>query len=284
MIGLNETNRKHIIVGSGSFSHAHIRVLNDFNIKQIILLRKSKWNKETTQYFKNTHPDIDFTFADSAKYNNSIVHIVTPSNTHLSVLAQCKSAKQILLEKPSVLYNTEVDFKNSNKLYQLPIYQNDWLSQIQNYRKSKNQPKNIKFVFDVKNKNQIDHVTEIWSHAINFLSLWFEPNCLIYIEKMFKDSTTSFVKVTLDNHTVLEIHTSNGHVNKSQWSLSVDNESFNSDQFGGKLFSDVIKNLLNNDQPLTNWYKSSWLIHKFRLLSFPEMFDYQYHKYCKHIK
>ena len=144
---------------------------------------------------------------------------------------------------------------------------------MQNYRQNKTQPKKINFIYHVKNKDKIDHITELWSHVINFISLWFDPNCKIHVQKMVQINEKYFCKIIIDDCTTLSIITSNGFVEKSQWSLSIDDEKFTNDQFGGKLLTDTLNIMLCNKKPLTDWYKSSWLIHKFRLLTFPEMFN-----------
>jgi hypothetical protein len=271
----------HVIIGAGSFSHTHIRVLNELGINDVCIAKKTDWTKDQQIVFREMHPNVSFTFDNNPKVFDKIVHVVTPSYTHAHVLNEYIGAKSIFVEKPSVLYNTQNDLKITNNISHT-IYQNDWLSQIQNYRTNKEKPSSIYFRYDVKSKGTVDHITEIWSHVINFISIWFAPNCEIHVNNMTFNNNTTSINVLIDQ-TSLSIESSNGLTDKSVWELIVDGEVFNSEKFGGSLLLNTFKSVLTNKNPLTNWYDSSWLIHKFRLLSFPEMYDNHYNEFYRRI-
>jgi hypothetical protein len=270
----------NIIFGAGKFSHTHLRVLNELNIKDVILAKSSAWTEEQKQNFVDMHKNISFLFDNAPDTKNSIVHIVTPSHTHLEMMHRCANANLVFVEKPSVLYNTKADFEIANTITN-KVYQNDWLSQIQHHRQSKEKPKSIVFRYDIKNKDKIDHIAEIWSHVLNFISIWFEPDCKIELEHLELNKESTSLKATLDDCTELLIQTTSGLVDKSTWELCVDEETFNNTLLGGSLLLDTFNNIFNEDKPLTDWYRSSWMVHRFRLINCYDIFNNDFLNYYK---
>ena len=270
----------NVIIGAGKFSHTHLRVLNELNIKDVTLAKSSVWSAEQKQQFVTTHKNISFLFNNQPCTKDTVLHIVTPSNTHANIIKKYADAKLIFVEKPSIIYNSKIDFEIANAVTN-QVYQNDWLSQIQNYRINKAKPKSIYFKYDVKNKEETDHITEIWSHVLNFISIWFEPNCKIHIKHLEFNKEKSSIKVILDNITELSIEASNGLVEKSVWDICIDNEVFNNTLLGGSLLINTFNNMLSETLPLTNWYKSSWMIHRFRLINCYEIFNNDFLNYYK---
>tara|TARA_B100000941_G_scaffold290256_1_gene271749 strand:- start:215 stop:1045 length:831 start_codon:yes stop_codon:yes gene_type:complete len=269
-----------VIVGAGAFSHAHIRCLLELDINTCTIAKLTTWKQIQKQKFIDTHPSMNFVFNNDPDLSQQQVHIVSPSNTHADMLKKYASAKTIFVEKPSVLYNNDNDFINANQCVG-KIYQNDWLSQIQQYRKNKGRPENIIFTYYVKNSNKIDHITELWSHAINLLSIWYDPTCKIHINQIKYKKRSSLINVIIDEQTSLSIHTSNGLSDTSHWKLRIDDEEFSNQQMGGQLLINTLNTMLTDKDPLTNWYKSSWMIHRFRLLQCEELFKTHYHLYYR---
>jgi len=270
-----------VIVGAGAFSHAHIRCLLELGVTQCIIAKQSEWTSEQKNKFTKDHPLMAFTFDNSPNAKDKNVHIVTPSNKHAELLNRYNTwANKIFVEKPSVLYNKPRDFDYAN-LVTGKIYQNDWLAQIQNHRINKVKPSIVSFTYNVKNKDEIDHITEIWSHVLNFISQWIEPDCKIVIHSQKYKKRTRSINCIINNELTLNINSTNGLDEKSNWHLSIDQEQFNSNQFGGSLLVNTLNTMLTNNTPLTDWYKSSWLIHRFRLLSSKDIFDNQFLSYYR---
>lgn len=270
----------NIIIGAGKFSHTHLRVLNELNIKNVTLSKSSPWTEEQKQNFITAHKNISFLFNNTPSTENCTLHIVTPSCTHLEIMQKYADAKLIFVEKPSVLYNTKNDFEIANAIVNR-VYQNDWLSQTQHHRQTKEKPKSIGFRYDIKNKDKIDHIAEIWSHVLNFISIWFEPNCKIELEYLELGQEKTCLKARLDNCTDLSIETSIGVVEKSVWELCVDQEIFNNTLLGGSLLVDTFNNVFSENKPLTDWYKSSWMVHRFRLINCYDIFANDFLNYYK---
>jgi len=267
---------KSVILGAGAFSHAHIRCLIELGITECTIAKNSTWTDEQKHKFAEDHPLMTFTFDNKPDITDKIVHIVTPSNTHAELLYRySRLSSKIFIEKPSVLYNKDIDFNYANFISNT-VYHNDWLAQIQNYRSRKYKPSIIHFTYDVKNKDDIDHITEIWSHVINLISMWVEPNCKIITHSQTYKNRTRSINCVINDQLTLNINTTNGLVEKSKWHLRIDDEQFDSDQFGGNLLINTLNTMLTDEQPLTDWYKSSWLLHRFRLLSSKEIFDSQF--------
>jgi len=265
-----------IILGAGAFSHAHIRCMLELGILKCTIAKHSEWTSEQKNKFIQDYPSMAFTFDNNPDTTDKNVHIVTPSNKHAQLLYRNnQSAKKIFVEKPSVLYNNHDDFDYANAVNGT-IYQNDWLAQVQMHRTCKDKPSVVSFTYDVKNKNEIDHITEIWSHVINFISIWIEPNCKIITHSQKYKNRTSSISCIINDELELNINSTNGFEEKSKWHLRVDNDEFNSEQFGGDLLINTLSTMLTSKEPLTDWYKSSWLIHRFRLLSSKEIFDSQF--------
>ena len=265
-----------VIFGAGAFSHAHLRCLKELGITECVLAKNTPWTSQQQHKLADAHPLISFTFDNKPDITDKIVHIVTPSNTHAELLYRySRLSSKIFIEKPSVLYNKDIDFNYANFISNT-VYQNDWLAQIQNHRSRKYKPSIIHFKYDVKNKNQIDHITEIWSHVINLVSLWYKPNCKIHLNSELVKNNARNISCIIDNELELNISTTSGLVEKSKWQLQIDNEEFTSEELGGSLLINTLSTMLTNKLPLTDWYNASWLIHKFRLLSSPEIFDNQF--------
>ena len=264
-----------IILGAGAFSNAHIRCLLELGITECVLAKKSAWTNEQKQKFLDNHPFMSITFNNNPVIQDKNVHVVTPSNTHAQMLKKYSDAKTIFLEKPSVLYNTQQDFTIVNQITG-SIYQNDWLSQVQHHRTNKDKPSIVSFTYDVKNRDDIDHITEIWSHVINFISQWIEPDCKIYIHSQNYKKRTTSINCIINDDLTLNINSTNGLEEKSKWHLCIDDEQFDSEQFGGSLLINTLNTMLTNTPPLTDWYKASWLIYRFRLLSSKDIFDSQF--------
>jgi len=270
-----------IILGAGAFSNAHIRCLVELGIKECVLAKHTAWTGEQKHKFAEDHPLMEFTFTNNPNAKDKNVHIVTPSNTHAELLNRYNTwANKIFVEKPSVIYNKDRDFDYAN-LVTRTIYQNDWLSQIQHHRINKNMPSIVSFTYDVKNKDKIDHITEIWSHIINFISMWIQPDCKIYIHSQNYKKRTTSINCIINDKLTLNINSTNGLEEKSKWHLRIDNEQFDSEQFGGSLLINTLNTMLTDKPPLTDWYKASWLIHRFRLLSSKQIFDNQFKIYYR---
>ena len=84
------------------------------------------------------------------------------------------------------------------------------------------------------------------------------------------------ISCIIDKELELSISTTSGLVEKSKWQLQIDNEEFTSEELGGSLLINTLSTMLTSKLPLTDWYNASCLIHKFRLLSSPEIFDNQF--------
>lgn len=269
----------YVIVGAGNFSYVHLNILSDLNVNDITILKKTLWHNDLKNQFINKYPSLNLKFENKiSDYTDKIVHIVTPSNSHLAVLKKTENAQKVFVEKPSILFNKIDDFLDSNNI-KGQIYQNDWLSQIQTYRINKNKPHKIIFKYDVKTKNNIDHITEIWSHVLNLMSLWINPNFSININLLELTPQTATLDAVIDNNLSVSIKTTNGKCENSQWSLIIDDEKFTSEYFKGKLLLATISDMINNKPAVTNWYKSAWIIHRFRSLMTTELFMDYYEKY-----
>jgi hypothetical protein len=260
-----------VIAGAGAFSHAHIRCLLELGITECVLAKKTPWTNAQQHKFIECHPLMLITFNNDPIAEDKNVHIVTPSNTHAQMLKKYADAKTIFVEKPSVLYNTDEDFTIAN-LVTRAVYQNDWLAQVQHLRKDKGCPQSIHFTYNVKNRDEIDHITDIWSHAINLLSIWYDPTCEINVHQYKYKKSETYVNVTVNNQTSFTVTTSSGFSETSNWHLRIDNEEFTSHQLGGQLLINTLSTMLTNSDPLTDWYTASWMIHKFRLLQCEDLF------------
>jgi hypothetical protein len=267
----------NVVFGAGKFSHVHLKVLYENNIKKVILVKKTSWTNLQKQMFMQKHPMMDIVFEDDAKTVDNIVHIVTPSESHAQLLYKNKKAKKIFVEKPAVLFNEHDDFVLTNTVKalttsgQLLVYQNDWLAQVQTYRTNQKKPKFLEFTYDVKNPNTIDPVTETGSHAIILLSKWCKPDCAIKLQDLSVEGQRTKLSF-IANDIQIVINMSNGLRTESDWSMKIDNEVFNREQLGHTLMSNTMKTMLTNTKPMTDWYDSSWLIHKIRLINKQELF------------
>ena len=275
----------HLIIGAGKFSHAHLRVLNELGVTHAELLKNSSWKTEQVDTFKNKHPNLQLSFFSKADNNitsnfyiNKIVHIVTPSNTHLNILEEVETAQRIFVEKPSVLYESSDDFTLAKSIYNASysIYHNDWFAGIQELRTDKSCPANISFNYDVANNDVDDLITEIASHCIILLTDWFDPDVHISISKLNVSEDAAEIIVTLNYSTAVNISVTAGRVAASSWQCSINNEQFNSAEIRGTLLINTLNTMLTNSKPLTDWYKASWMIHKFRMLSNQDLFNQQF--------
>ena len=271
-----------LLIGAGAFSHAHIRTLNELGITNLELLKNTAWTDEQQDLFIQKYPNNNFLFSNELDSTGKIVHVITPSNTHLAMLNQLSSANKIFVEKPSVLYNCEQDFVTANSLQNI-IYHNDWFANIQNLRHVKIKPKQINIKYDVRDK-PIDLITEVISHGINLLSLWCEPSAEIEIKYFYSRQDEVLVHCDIDNIDFKMIATAD-KTDKSNWQCTFATkdqvEQFVSQRVGGQLLINTLNTMLTNSIPLTNWYKCSWLIHKFRMLLTPDVFYKNYKKYYK---
>ena len=93
---------------------------------------------------------------------------------------------------------------------------------------------------------------------------------------------------TGDNYTVLNftiddikvhLNMSNGLRDKSFWSLKIDEEYFSTDDIGHALMSNTMSIFLNDLSPFTDWYESSWLIHKLRMIKNQDLYNKQLRVY-----
>ncbi len=273
----------NIIFGAGKFSNVHLKVLKEKGIRQAILTKKSSWTDKQKQQFKNKHRDMQLFFDNLPLIRNETIHIVTPSETHAKVLHQNISAKKIFIEKPAVIFNRDKDYILANKVRSLSwknfksipsIYQNDWLSQVQNYRIDKRKPKSINFTYHVKNPNDQDHITEIASHAMILLSIWCNSNSKIKLNSESTGDNYTVLNFTIDKIKV-HLNMSNGLRDKSFWSLKINDEYFSTDDIGHTLMSNTMNVFLNDLSPFTDWYESSWLIHKLRTIKNQDLYNKQ---------
>lgn len=280
-------NNRHLIIGAGNFSHAHIRTLNELSVKEFWICRKSNWSNTSINEFTSRYQEnkIHFVTLDETvnnnKFDDMLAIVVTPSETHLDILSKLLSFKRIFLEKPAVLFLNQQDFILAKKIHneKQSIYHNDWLAQINQFRKNQDKPKTIAFTYDVKDTRKINHVTEIISHLIGYLSMWCPPDCKIDINHYdCCDPSITKIKFFIDEIDV-SVSVSNGKVPHSVWSIIIDDELFTNETLGGKLMLNTLNTMLIGDTPLTNWYKTSWLIYKFQTLETPDVFENQYNLY-----
>ena len=268
----------NIIFGAGKFSNVHLKVLKEKGIRKAILAKKSSWTDKQKQEFKNKHDDMKLFFDNQPNIHNETIHIVTPSKTHAKVLYENKNAKKIFIEKPAVLFNSDSDYILSNKVneliwkYGLVVYQNDWLSQTLHYRINKGKPYSIDFTYHVKNPNNEDHITEIASHAMILLSKWCSVNSKIKLNFESIGDQYTVLNFTIDDIKV-HLNMSNGLRDKSFWSLKIDDEYFSTDNIGHALMSNTMNVMLKDLKPFTDWYESSWLIHKLRLIKNEDLYQ-----------
>tara|TARA_E500000178_G_scaffold338301_1_gene378507 strand:+ start:22169 stop:23029 length:861 start_codon:yes stop_codon:yes gene_type:complete len=268
----------NIIFGAGKFSNVHLKVLKEKGIRKAILAKKSSWTDKQKQEFKNKHDDMKLFFDNQPNIHNETIHIVTPSKTHAKVLYENKNAKKIFIEKPAVLFNSDSDYILSNKVneliwqYGLVVYQNDWLSQTLHYRINKGKPYSIDFTYHVKNPNNEDHITEIASHAMILLSKWCSVNSKIKLNFESIGDQYTVLNFTIDDIKV-HLNMSNGLRDKSFWSLKIDDEYFSTDNIGHALMSNTMNVMLKDLKPFTDWYESSWLIHKLRLIKDEDLYQ-----------
>lgn len=268
----------NIIFGAGKFSNVHLKVLKEKGIRKAILAKKSSWTDKQKQEFKNKHDDMKLFFDNQPNIYNETIHIVTPSKTHAKVLYENKNAKKIFIEKPAVLFNSDSDYILSNKVneliwqYGLVVYQNDWLSQTLHYRINKGKPYSIDFTYHVKNPNNEDHITEIASHAMILLSKWCSVNSKIKLNFESIGDQYTVLNFTIDDIKV-HLNMSNGLRDKSFWSLKIDDEYFSTDNIGHALMSNTMNVMLKDLKPFTDWYESSWLIHKLRLIKNEDLYQ-----------
>jgi hypothetical protein len=255
---------KHLIIGAGKFSHAHIRVLQELNVNNIEITKKTSWTNDIKDQFLSRHPNVNFVFSNLINAENKLVHIVTPSHTHLEILNLCSNAKSIFIEKPSVLFDIDDDFVKANIIYKSKqtIYQNDWFAMIHNFRKTHSKPNKINFDYHVVNNEKIDCITEIISHLIIFLSQWINCNDAIHLIKITQDEYQTQMSLNVND---IEIEINVSLRNKSSnWKIDIDNEHFDNEILGKKLMLMSMENFINAQQPFTDWYKTSWLLHKIR--------------------
>ncbi len=268
----------NIIFGAGKFSNVHLKVLKEKGIHKAILAKKSSWTDKQKQEFKNKHDDMKLFFDNQPNIHNETIHIVTPSKTHAKVLYENKNAKKIFIEKPAVLFNSDSDYILSNKVneliwqYGLVVYQNDWLSQTLHYRINKEKPNSIDFTYHVKNPDNEDHITEIASHAMILLSKWCSVNSKIKLNFESIGDQYTVLNFTIDDIKV-HLNMSNGLRDKSFWSLKIDDEYFSTDNIGHALMSNTMNVMLKDLKPFTDWYDSSWLIHKLRLIKDEDLYQ-----------
>lgn len=283
---------KHLIVGAGKFSHAHLRVLNEFSVTDVELLKNSPWQHSQIEEFKTKHSGMHIDFFSNAIncvgadfYKDKIVHIVTPSNTHLAMLDQVRSAERIFVEKPSVLYESESDFVLAKTIFNsnAVIYHNDWFAGIQELRTQKMCPDRISFNYDVANNDSLDLITEIASHCVIFLCHWFEPDVEIQIRRSNIAHNVAEISVVVNNCTLVDITVSSGKVAASAWQCQITNgsatEHFDSTVIKGSLLINTLSAMLTNSATRTNWYKASWMIHRFRMLNESLKFYQQFQKF-----
>ena len=274
----------NVVFGAGKFSHVHLKCLYENQITQVTLVKKTLWTETQKKMFMQKHYMMDLIFEKDPNITDNIIHIVTPSESHAELLYRNKKAKKIFVEKPAVLFNQDNDFIFSNIVKELTvsgklkIYQNDWLAQVQNYRTNDKKPKFLEFTYDVKNPNTIDPVTETGSHAIILLSKWCKPDCVINLNNLSVDGDRTKLSFVANNIQVV-INMSNGLRKESYWSLKIDEEYFDRDKLGHILMSNTMKTMLKDTKPITDWYDSSWLIHKIRLINKQELFKKQMDTY-----
>lgn len=266
---------KHLIIGAGKFSHAHIRVLQELGVKNIEITKKTHWTDNIKNQFLSRYPNVNFEFSNNIDTENKLVHIVTPSNTHIEILDLCSNAKSIFIEKPSVLFDTDDDFVKANKIYKssFKIYQNDWFAMVHKFRNTNNKPKKINFDYHVVNNEKIDCVTEIISHLVIFLSHWVNCNDHMHILKVMQDDYQTQMLLNINDIEVdIKVSLRN---NASNWKIYVDAEYYDNEILGRKLMPMSVQNFINAQQPFTNWYESAWLLHKIRL--FDNVFKFNDH-------
>lgn len=269
---MGNTLEMNLIIGAGNFSHAHIRVLSELNINRVEIFKNTPWNEAQKQKFLDLHPSTDFEFAEHLTPIGKVIHVVTPSNTHLDLLQSLQEARTIFVEKPSVLYERSSDFEIANAIFRgkKTIYQNDWFAGLNALREKKSPPQKVKFVYNVKESRNIDLLEEVVSHLVNILSLWCEADANISIQNLIQEPHLLEFNANIDHKINVEVRVTSNIVEKSNWALSVFDDSteelFSSENIGGELLQRTFETMLFQRPALTDWYKCSWLLHHFRCL------------------
>ena len=266
---------RHVVLGAGKFSHAHLRVLAEFGISDIAICKKSLWTDDQRNLFLQRHPIQSLSFYNNANvelFSNSIAHIVTPSDQHLkNMLDMHTHAAAIFVEKPAVLLINDTMCEQANILRthcKIPIYHNDWLAGLNNYRSLKTRPARINFSYDVANTDpMLDLITEIASHSCNLLSIWVSPREQMTVMSTMQSADSLHMYLQFNGDLKIVISVSQGKVTRSAWQCLIDNEKFSNISLGSQLLAATFDRVINNKPSLTDWYDASWLINKLRMHS-----------------
>jgi hypothetical protein len=271
----------HVILGAGKFSKAHIRLLSEYGINELSIAKKTEWSDNKKDDFVSMFPNCKINFLETYQATKQdMLHIVTPSDTHLqNMLFYAEKVKSIFVEKPAVLFNNEQDYESANLLLDTVIYHNDWLSQITDNLNTV--PKNIKFSYHVANKDNINLWTEVLSHVVIMCSKWVSPFDEISVIYCHDHERTLQLELIFSGKLTLEVDISSGFLKKSKWHCQIDDYEYSSDNDGGRLMNKSFGKFINSNSPLTDWYKSSWLLHRIKYLNNCEDFS---SKYLKHYK
>jgi hypothetical protein len=273
--------RKHLIVGAGKWSHAHLTVLSEIG-NCTVMLTKPKFTSEESQEFKKSYPIVKHT-VDQTDYDTYVkyidlfypdyVHIVTPSNTHLDLikllgvdLFSTSFRSKILVEKPAVVFNDVHDYLMCLKIKKMKhnIYYNDWMSWTvpQGIIPSKT----ISFTYNVKNAVAPDSIIrEVGSHLASLLLNFYTYNCDIVVDLKHISKTTVVVKLTINGiPCIVNINTNTGI--KSFWEVKIDDYQKNSETTPGEELYNMFENFINKRKPRTDWIDSSVLTERLHQL------------------
>ena len=110
------------------------------------------------------------------------------------------------------------------------------------------------------------------------LSKWCDANSKIKLNFESTGDNYTVLNFTIDDIKV-HLNMSNGLRDKSFWSLKIDEEYFSTDDIGHALMSNTMSIFLNDLSPFTDWYESSWLIHKLRMIKNQDLYNKQLRVY-----
>jgi hypothetical protein len=279
---------RHVILGAGKFSHAHIRVLTELGINSVDVCKRSDWTNDQRSAFMQRHPTQSLAFHDNINddlLRDSTLHVVTPSDQHLrNLLDTYQHAAVLFVEKPAVLLTNDTSCEQANLLKthcKIPIYHDDWLAGLYDHIPRKSRPTHIRFSYDVVNADTtLDLMSEIASHGCNLLSCWVSPSEQMAVISKTQSIDNLQMSLEFSRNLRIDLAVSCGKVARSTWQCSIDDADFSSLSMGGQLLTETVSRVINGSPALTDWYDASWLISKLCMhddqLRFESLFNQWY--------